>query len=278
MMLDFVAPKHYNSVEVKKRSIRRGDMDFVNLIGTEPERPRGHIVAIIGGGGKTTLLERLGDDLVSRGLRVILTTTTKMQNPPGVPLVLQDETQTFIASTRATLEKKGLVAVAKDYYKSRTNLLGINQGYVSELRRFADVIVVEADGCRQRSLKTHKEYEPVIPLMTTCTIIICGADVVGAQLSDKTVHRAQLFAEKWDLALNSILTPEIIARELLSSDSYLRHVPLKADITYYVNKADKNAIGAKLLAEHLMTKTSHPVYFGSLKKNTLTRVSTAHAT
>jgi len=277
MMLDFVDVNHYTSKKPIKRLSPEFEMDFVNLICAEAELLKGHVVAIIGGGGKSTLLERLGKDLAARDLRVILTTTTKMQSPPGTNLVLQDQTQNFIASTKATLEKKRLATVAKDYYKGQTKLSGINQGYIPELRRFADVIVVEADGCRQRSLKTHKEYEPVIPIMTTCTIIICGADVVGTQLSDKTVHRAELFAQKWSLPPDSVLTPEIVARELLSSDSYLRNVPLKAKITYYINKSDKNAIGAKLLAEHLMTKTSHPVFYGSLKKNILTRVSTEQA-
>lgn len=253
-------------------------MDFVNLISPEPEQLRGHIITIIGGGGKSTLLERLGTELTARTLRVILTTTTKMQNPAGMDLVLQEHSQNFISETRTKLEKRGIVTVAKDYHRSKEKLSGISLAYIPELKRFADAIVIEADGCRQRPLKTHKEYEPVIPVSTNHTIVICGADVVGARLSDKTVHRADLFAQKWNLKMDTVLTPEIIAQELLSPDSYMRNIPIKSGITFYINKSDRNSIGAKLLAEHLMTKSSHPVFFGSLKKNILTRISTVHAT
>ena len=43
------------------------------------------ITAVIGGGGKTTLLRTLGEELATRG-RVLLCTTTKIYPFPGLPL------------------------------------------------------------------------------------------------------------------------------------------------------------------------------------------------
>ncbi|MCH7523466.1 MAG: hypothetical protein IIC74_00295, partial [Bacteroidetes bacterium] len=95
--------------------------------------------------------------------------------------------------------------------------------------------------------------------------------VVGAQLDEKNVHRAELFSHKWELPFGTRLTPEIIARELLSPFSYLKNIPLYANVSILINKADKNAVGGKLLAEKLLTKCTYPIFLGSLKNNTLER-------
>ena len=47
-------------------------MDFFRLLGVRPG-----MTALIGAGGKTTLLRRLGEEL-AEGHRVLLCTTTKM--------------------------------------------------------------------------------------------------------------------------------------------------------------------------------------------------------
>lgn len=247
-------------------------MNFFNLIDSDINEIKGKIISVIGGGGKSTLLQKLGAELVKKKLKVILTTTTKMQWAPNVGLVLTKGNQNFDPELKVMLEEQGIVLVASDYYKSREKLIGVHYQFLNKLKRRADVVIVEADGSRQRSLKTHKEDEPVISSKTKAAIIICGADVVGEPLTEKIVHRAKLFAQKWNLPMGTTLTPEIIAKELLSPHSYLRNIPIKASISILINKADQNSIGAKLLAEHLTRKCRYPIFVGSLKKNQLKNI------
>ncbi len=229
-------------------------------------------MAVIGGGGKSSLLQKLGRELAQENLRVVLTSTTKFQPFPQTGLVMVRDGRTYLSELKILLDELNIAQVAKDYYE-KDRLIGVNILTVQELAKIADVILIEADGSRQRSLKTHKDYEPVIPPFVTSVIIICGADVVGQPLNEKHVHRAELFSQKWSLPFGATLTPELISGELLSPQSYLRNVPLRAAVRIFINKTDSNPIGAKLLSEHLFKKTDYPIFFGSIEKNYVQRLA-----
>ena len=55
-------------------------MSLAALLGVRPG-----LTAIIGGGGKTTLMEALGRELAPQG-RVLLTTSTKIRRPGWLPV------------------------------------------------------------------------------------------------------------------------------------------------------------------------------------------------
>ncbi|HEX9654493.1 MAG TPA: selenium cofactor biosynthesis protein YqeC [bacterium] len=246
-------------------------MPFYQLIHDDLSKIKGQIVSFIGGGGKSSLLQTIGKELALQNLRVVLTSTTKFQPFPQIGLVLVKDGRSYLSELKTLLDEIKVVQVAGDYHK-KDRFLGVSVVTVQELSRLADVVLIEADGCRQRSLKTHRENEPVIPSFSTTIVIICGCDVVGEPLNAETVHRAQLFSEKWHLPLNEILTPEIISKELLSPKSYLRNVPIRAAIRLFISKADSNPIGGKLLSEHLLRKTEYPIFLGSIQRNQLQRV------
>ncbi|MFQ5822156.1 MAG: selenium cofactor biosynthesis protein YqeC [bacterium] len=246
-------------------------MHFYNLINLDLNKLKGQVVSVIGGGGKSTLIERIGKEVMDQGLKVILTSTTKFQAMPDIELVLQSQNKDYLSNLTNILENKKIVLLAKDFYKGE-RLLGIETGDFSELRKIADTILIEADGCRQRSLKTHKEYEPVIPEISTTVIIICGANIVRETLNAETVHRAELFSQKWNLPLGTLLTAEIVARELLSRDSYLRYIPKNAAVSIFINKADLNPQGGKLLAHELSQRCDFRIYLGSVTENYLSSV------
>jgi probable selenium-dependent hydroxylase accessory protein YqeC len=246
-------------------------MDFYNIVATDVERIKGQVISIIGGGGKTSLAHRIGEELATKGLKVIITTTTKISSLAGVPLVLVQGNLGVEDELKSLLRESNLVMVADSLY-SDDKLQGIDNNLVRALLHFADVVLVESDGSRQRSLKTHKEHEPVIPPKSATVIIICGADVVGMPLDDSRVHRASMFAQKWGLKEGTHLSAEIIANELLSPRSYLKNIPLQAQISIYINKSDINRDGGKRLADQL-SSSPHPVFLGSLKTHNLEKMN-----
>ena len=67
-------------------------MELAALLGVRPG-----VTAVIGGGGKTTLLRTLGGELAAVGARVLLCTTTKILPFPDLPC----------AVTAAELERLG---------------------------------------------------------------------------------------------------------------------------------------------------------------------------
>ena len=52
-------------------------VDFLELLQIDYEKYP--VIAVVGGGGKTSLIYRLTDELIDKGKRVIITTTTHME-------------------------------------------------------------------------------------------------------------------------------------------------------------------------------------------------------
>lgn len=46
------------------------------------------VIAVVGGGGKTSLIYRLADELLDRGKKVIITTTTHMAGESELPFAM----------------------------------------------------------------------------------------------------------------------------------------------------------------------------------------------
>ena len=75
-------------------------MELASLLGLRPG-----VTAVIGGGGKTTLLRTLGEELAAAGHTVLLCTTTKIYPFPEL-LNLEDPGEAELA---AALERRRLV-------------------------------------------------------------------------------------------------------------------------------------------------------------------------
>lgn len=138
--------------------------------------PRG-VTAIIGSGGKTTLLYRLAQELAARGT-VIVTTTTHIFRPAHLP----------VAQTICAVE--GVVCVGTPCENGK---LTAPQQSFDELRSLADYVLVEADGAARRPLKAHAPHEPLLPPETVRTITVVGASGIGGKISE-VVHRPERFA------------------------------------------------------------------------------------
>ncbi|MBC9785113.1 putative selenium-dependent hydroxylase accessory protein YqeC [Heliobacterium chlorum] len=155
------------------------------------------VVALVGGGGKTTLLYALGRYLHQSGKRVLLSTTTKMYPPePGqASLWLGSEPP---PRDSLCLWGKGISPEGK--------VEGLDAGLFSTLKTDYDVILVEADGSRGLPLKFWGQGEPVLP--SGVTDIFCLASLQAfAKPVPEVLHRAERADEYFAL-------PEQVDREL----------------------------------------------------------------
>ena len=134
-------------------------MELAPLLGIQ----RG-VTAIIGSGGKTTLLRTLADELPGR---VLLCTSTHFLGYRDLPTVL-DPTEPALQDA---LRRNRIVCAAG---RSPTGKL-VDCGIPYEvLASLADFVLVEADGSRQLPLKAHAEHEPVIPACSRQVICVGG--------------------------------------------------------------------------------------------------------
>ena len=133
--------------------------------------PRG-ITAIVGGGGKTTLMLRLARELRDSGARVIVTTSTHIFPPEGIPVF----TQVSLEEAKAALERESLVCLGTPVEKGK---LSAPKFAIAELAKIADYVLVEADGAKGLPLKAPAEHEPVIPAEAKLVVAVAGLDGLG---------------------------------------------------------------------------------------------------
>jgi probable selenium-dependent hydroxylase accessory protein YqeC len=119
---------------------------------------------------------------------------------------------------------------------------------VDSLRALADLVLVEADGARGRSLKLPASHEPVIPSSTTLVLVVAALDVLGRPLDADRVHRLDLVAAALGKALGEPVTAEDIGRTLGHAAGYPARVPPGTRAGVFLNKAeDAEALAAAAL-------------------------------
>ena len=111
---------------------------FTNLISSDVSTLRKYPVAIIGGGGKSTLMLALAKELLEQGLRVVLTCTTKFQPPQKTALVLQKHNDDYLDEANILLDELKVVAIGSDYYHEN-RISGVHKNSISQIRQIADV-------------------------------------------------------------------------------------------------------------------------------------------
>ena len=143
---------------------------------------RHRMVALVGAGGKTSTLYALARQAEDSGRTVVVTTTTHILRHPGLPLVEEPTPERL----RAALEEHGVVTVGTVFRGDKLS----GAGTPEELRRAADVVLVEADGAKRLPLKAPAEYEPVIPPCADAVAAVAGMDAVG-QAVGVVCHRPE---------------------------------------------------------------------------------------
>jgi probable selenium-dependent hydroxylase accessory protein YqeC len=204
------------------------------------------LTALIGGGGKTTLMHRLADELSRRGT-VIVCTSTKILIPEAMPVIPGKSAEEIFAA----LNSSRVICVGT----------GIGNGKLSapaipfdKLKELADYVLVEADGAHRLPVKAHAPYEPVIPACADRTILVIGADAFGNPIAD-ICHRPEIFASRADVEIQSAVTPEAVARVIAEEGL--------GDILY-INKTESEERAA--YARSLSALLNIPVVAGSLKE------------
>lgn len=170
----------------------------------------GMIWSVIGGGGKTTLLRSLADELVAEGKTVVLATTTHFLPFSGIDTVVS--TDEFEVARQ--LKAQRVICVGTPAHEARNaGKLAPSRIAPHDLASLADFVLVEADGSRHMSVKAHSDREPVIPDGSDLTIMVIGASAFGKPVA-QTVHREEIFCENSGCEQNDVVTPELLARHL----------------------------------------------------------------
>lgn len=159
-----------------------------------------HYLSFVGAGGKTTLIEYLASLAVRKGMRVAITTTTKIWAKE--PYVLWPD----LRDRRA---RPDFVRTGKAV--SQGKLTALEPEEVAQLGESYDLVLIEADGSKGKPLKYPAEYEPVIPSFSDRVILVAGLDALSGRI-DEQVFRWELFEHRHDAADTARVTPDLFSR------------------------------------------------------------------
>ena len=199
------------------------------------------VVALVGGGGKTSAMFRLAREVAEKGGQAITTTTTRIfaaqiaLAPAHVPVA--NATRESISAALATHRH---VLVIGDTNPKDGKADGVSLELFARLHSWFPkaCILNEADGSRMRPFKAPAAHEPVIPVETTLVVPVVGADVFGQTLDADHVHRPELVSALSGAPLGTPITPEIVARVLAHPDGGRKGVPPGARVVVLINKVE----------------------------------------
>ncbi len=227
------------------------------------------ITAIIGSGGKSTLLKTLGLELMRAGGRVLLCTTTHMFPVAGVPWDGSSRRLDAAPWKPGALHVPGCTCEAcaglargsicqAGVLDPKTGKLSSPTEPLDELAQRFDYVLAEADGSKRLPLKAHATWEPVIPADTANVIWVVGASGLGRPV-DEVVHRPELFCERCGCKPTDIATPERVAQAL---NAELRILNLN-NTRIMLNQVD--TLADPTMADRFQAVLDRPIIATSLK-------------
>ncbi len=200
----------------------------------------GDLVALVGGGGKSSLLFALGEAYPR-------------------PTVLSTTTRIFSAQTRlAPCLSLAKIAAGRGQGRDLLSEMLAEHGrclVIGELsgqkatgvapdlparwlsRPDVALVVVEADGARMRPLKAPAAHEPALPASATLLVVMAGIDALGRPV-EEVAHRPELVCELAGLQPGDAVSEEAMALLLTHPDGGLKGLPDQTRCVVAINKVD----------------------------------------
>lgn len=227
------------------------------------------MVVFVGGGGKTSAMNRLAKDLFSCGQNVILTTTTKIYPPVGLAyqLSLVGDLAAPAIFNSIFLEAPQIVVLGKEI-NQENKIVGLDPSQINGLKKSRRdlTILVEGDGAKGKPFKAPRNFEPVIPDKATMVVPVIGIDSIEQPIGETYFHGLEHICLLTGLKLGDVFRAKDAAAVLLNKDGYQKGVPRSARWIPLINKVDTSHDREKalVLVEILKASGVKKVILGSL--------------
>ncbi len=172
------------------------------------------VTAIIGAGGKTSLMDCLWRSLPGR---VVVCTSTHIYPVADLPC---------FERLSGELPEKLCLGTPAEHGKLTAPVEDL-----ALLRELYDFVLVEADGAKHLPLKAHLDHEPVIPACADQTICVVGLTGLDRPIVE-VAHRPDRFAELCGARVQDVATAERVAQVLNTEALADRYVLNQADNDY----------------------------------------------
>lgn len=215
-----------SKVYLKKQDDRIREATFEDAFPFLNEKK--HVISLVGGGGKTTLMYLLADCFCKKGYQTLVTTTTHIQKPKADDWIHNEE------ELKMHWES-GKIAVAGEE-SGPEKIMGIARHELARYMQYADAVLVEADGAKRMACKVPNDREPVLLPQSDIVIGVMGLDVAGKTLRE-ACFRLEQAMKLLQVPADHKITEEDMVKILTNSNGTRKSVGLR---DYYVvlNKCD----------------------------------------
>lgn len=185
-------------------------------------KEKNHRIALVGAGGKTTLLYALAEHFAGQGVRTLVTTTTHIFQPEDGRWARSPEEVKALWS-QASYGVAGLKT-------GEGKLKSLPHQELAAYFELADIVLVEADGARRMPCKVPASHEPVIPDACDIVIGVMGMEAFGKPL-EQVCFRKEEAVSLLKMKPEDTLGAQEMARILASEEGTRKNV---GERDYYV--------------------------------------------
>lgn len=195
-------------------------------------------VALVGAGGKTTILFCLARELSEAA---IVTASTHLAVD-----------QTKFADTHIIINSIEEINILQNYTFSgvtlltgpvdRDRILGLPYEFLNVVHQYCQDhdlgLIMEADGSRRLPMKAPRPHEPPIPSFIDTVVVVSGLSALGEPLTSDWVYNPKGFAELAGLSLGEVITTGALTKVLTHESGGLKNIPMGARRIALLNQAD----------------------------------------
>lgn len=237
----------------------------------------GSRLALVGSGGKTTLLFNLAREIRAP---VVLSTTTHLSvDELGLAdrhWVVENKRDIERAFSQLTDEILLLTGAVNE---QGNRVRGLSDDQLLVVKQHCDALdlpfLIEADGSRRLPLKAPGEHEPAIPGWVNQVVVLVGLSAIGQPLDDKIVFRSEQFAVLCAAKYGIPITLEILTDYLLHAHGGLKNIPPNALRSVFFNQLDAQSISTESLqvcSSRLLKRYDQVVWGSAAASNEQERV------
>nr|WP_294572857.1 selenium cofactor biosynthesis protein YqeC [uncultured Romboutsia sp.] len=204
------------------------------------------IITIIGAGGKTSLMFS-ASSLLRNDYKVLVTTTTHIYIPDNnlydkIIMLTHFENENY---NNILQNNKNGVYVIGSHIVNNSKIKGLTFDMLDKITPYFDVVIIEGDGSKEKSLKGWNDNEPVIYPKTTKTIGIVDISSIGIDINEENIHRVDKFLEIINDYSNNKVNIEHLEKLILNEKGLFKFS--KGEKILFINKIEdinkrKNAL------------------------------------
>lgn len=204
------------------------------------------IITIIGAGGKTSLMFS-ASSLLRNDYKVLVTTTTHIYVPDNnlydkIIMLTHFENENY---NNILQNNKNGVYVIGSHIVNNSKIKGLTFDMLDKITPYFDVVIIEGDGSKEKSLKGWNDNEPVIYPKTTKTIGIVDISSIGIDINEENIHRVDKFLDIINDYSNNKVNIEHLEKLILNEKGLFKFS--KGEKILFINKVEdinkrKNAL------------------------------------